>query len=122
MAWDLLTRVYGLPKDRLYVTYFEGDAKQGLEPDSEAQLVAFFFFPFHNSQLVLGKSGEILVCQRATFFPATQRTTSGVGVMIHVLQGIFLTRRRNGRYWSLRSMQVRPTASVEMSVNLLGLQ
>ncbi|RSH95316.1 Alanine--tRNA ligase [Saitozyma podzolica] len=37
MAWDLLTRVYGLPKDRLYVTYFEGDAKQGLEPDSEAQ-------------------------------------------------------------------------------------
>jgi alanyl-tRNA synthetase len=37
MAWDLLTRVYGLPKDRLYVTYFEGDAAQGLEPDFEAQ-------------------------------------------------------------------------------------
>lgn len=37
MAWDLLTRVYGLPKDRLYVTYFEGDASQGLEPDTEAQ-------------------------------------------------------------------------------------
>ncbi|ORY24753.1 tRNA synthetases class II (A)-domain-containing protein [Naematelia encephala] len=39
MAWDLLTRVYGLPKDRLYVTYFEGDDKQGLEPDSEAQQI-----------------------------------------------------------------------------------
>ncbi len=39
MAWDLLTRVYGLPKDRLYVTYFEGDAKQGLEPDTEAQQI-----------------------------------------------------------------------------------
>ena len=37
MAWDLLTRVYGLPPDRLYVTYFEGDAKQGLEPDLEAK-------------------------------------------------------------------------------------
>jgi len=37
MAWDLLTRVYGLPKDRLYVTYFEGDIKQGLEPDTEAR-------------------------------------------------------------------------------------
>ncbi|CEH18366.1 alanyl-trna synthetase [Ceraceosorus bombacis] len=36
-AWDLLTRVYGLPADRLYVTYFEGDAKQGLEPDNEAR-------------------------------------------------------------------------------------
>lgn len=37
LSWDLLTRVYGLPKDRLYVTYFEGDAKQGLEPDLEAK-------------------------------------------------------------------------------------
>ncbi|CAB4254860.1 similar to Saccharomyces cerevisiae YOR335C ALA1 Cytoplasmic and mitochondrial alanyl-tRNA synthetase, required for protein synthesis [Maudiozyma barnettii] len=35
-SWTLLTEVYGIPKDRLYVTYFEGDAKQGLEPDIEA--------------------------------------------------------------------------------------
>lgn len=35
-AWKLLTEVYGIPADRLYVTYFEGDAKQGLEPDTEA--------------------------------------------------------------------------------------
>ena len=26
-AWDLLTRVYKLPKDRLYVTYFGGSDK-----------------------------------------------------------------------------------------------
>ncbi|KDN40606.1 hypothetical protein K437DRAFT_258595 [Tilletiaria anomala UBC 951] len=37
MAWQLLTEVYGLPKDRLYVTYFEGDAKLGVEPDLEAR-------------------------------------------------------------------------------------
>ncbi|KAG8966582.1 Alanine--tRNA ligase [Tulasnella sp. 419] len=36
-AWELLTEVYKLPKDRLYVTYFEGDPKQGLEPDLEAK-------------------------------------------------------------------------------------
>lgn len=36
-SWELLTSVYGLEKDRLYVTYFEGDAKQGLEPDLEAK-------------------------------------------------------------------------------------
>lgn len=36
-SWKLLTEVYGLPKDRLYVTYFEGDAKSGLEPDLEAR-------------------------------------------------------------------------------------
>ena len=36
-SWDLLTRVYKLPKDRLYVTYFEGDQKNSLEPDLEAK-------------------------------------------------------------------------------------
>ncbi len=35
-AWDLLTNVYGLPKDRLYASVFEGDAKNGLERDNEA--------------------------------------------------------------------------------------
>lgn len=32
-----MTEVYGLPKDQLYVTYFEGDPKAGLEPDLEAK-------------------------------------------------------------------------------------
>ncbi|CDK27200.1 unnamed protein product [Kuraishia capsulata CBS 1993] len=36
-SWELLTVVYGIPADRLYVTYFEGDAKNGLEPDLEAK-------------------------------------------------------------------------------------
>lgn len=35
-AWELLTEVYKLPKDRLYVSVFEGDKGDGLEPDSEA--------------------------------------------------------------------------------------
>lgn len=37
MSWELLTKVYGIKEDRLYVTYFEGDAKNGLEPDLEAK-------------------------------------------------------------------------------------
>ena len=32
-----MTKVYGLPEDRLYVTYFEGDPASGLEPDLEAK-------------------------------------------------------------------------------------
>lgn len=36
-SWDLLTKVYGLPPDRMYVTYFEGDKAGGLEPDLEAK-------------------------------------------------------------------------------------
>jgi alanyl-tRNA synthetase len=35
-AWELLTDVWGMPKDRLYVTVFEGDASDGLEADTEA--------------------------------------------------------------------------------------
>lgn len=36
-AWELLTKVYKLSGDRLYVTYFGGDAKSGLEPDLECK-------------------------------------------------------------------------------------
>ncbi|THV06778.1 hypothetical protein K435DRAFT_743360 [Dendrothele bispora CBS 962.96] len=36
-SWELLTEVYKLPKDRLYVTYFEGDPKNNLQPDLEAK-------------------------------------------------------------------------------------
>jgi alanyl-tRNA synthetase len=35
-SWELLTEVYKLPKDRLYVTVFEGNAEEGLAFDQEA--------------------------------------------------------------------------------------
>ena len=35
-SWQLLTEVYKIPKDRLYATVFEGDAKEGLPPSSIA--------------------------------------------------------------------------------------
>ncbi|MDF2519110.1 MAG: alanine--tRNA ligase [Sphingobacterium sp.] len=35
-AWELLTEVYKLDKDRLYVTIFEGDSSEGLDRDMEA--------------------------------------------------------------------------------------
>jgi len=35
-SWELLTKELGLEKDRLYVTIFEGDAKEGLAKDGEA--------------------------------------------------------------------------------------
>ncbi|KAI0313011.1 tRNA synthetases class II (A)-domain-containing protein [Amylostereum chailletii] len=36
-SWELLTGVFKLPKDRLYVTYFEGDPANGLEADMEVR-------------------------------------------------------------------------------------
>ncbi|WP_299177564.1 alanine--tRNA ligase [uncultured Chryseobacterium sp.] len=35
-AWELLTEVYGIPKENLYVTIFEGDASENLERDQDA--------------------------------------------------------------------------------------
>src|SRR4029078_3437281 len=35
-SWELLTEIYKIPKDRLYVTIFEGDEKEGLPKDTEA--------------------------------------------------------------------------------------
>lgn len=37
MAWELLTQVYGIPKDRLWISYFGGDPKVGLDPDLESR-------------------------------------------------------------------------------------
>lgn len=35
-AWELLTEEFKIPKDKLYVTYFGGDAEDKLSPDEEA--------------------------------------------------------------------------------------
>ena len=36
-AWELLTKVWGLEKERIWATVFGGDEKDGLEPDEEAE-------------------------------------------------------------------------------------
>src|SRR6478609_2113299 len=35
-SWELLTRVYKIPKDRLYVSIFKGDEKEKLPKDDES--------------------------------------------------------------------------------------
>jgi alanyl-tRNA synthetase len=35
-SWELLTEVYGIPKDKLYVTVFKGDESENLPKDQEA--------------------------------------------------------------------------------------
>ncbi|MCH8258725.1 MAG: alanine--tRNA ligase [Planctomycetes bacterium] len=44
-AWDLLTEVWGLDKDRLHVTVFEGNEAEGTEPDTEAEEIWKRFVP-----------------------------------------------------------------------------
>jgi alanyl-tRNA synthetase len=44
-AWELLTEVYKIEKDRLYVTVFEGDKKENLAFDEEAKKHWLAFVP-----------------------------------------------------------------------------
>ncbi|MEX0741549.1 MAG: alanine--tRNA ligase, partial [Phycisphaeraceae bacterium] len=44
-AWQLLTEVWGLDHTRLYATYFEGNASEGLEPDHEARDLWLKYLP-----------------------------------------------------------------------------
>jgi alanyl-tRNA synthetase len=46
-AWEYLTEVLKLDKDRLYVTVFEGYAPEGLERDDEAAAIWAQFLPEH---------------------------------------------------------------------------
>ena len=44
-GWELLTKVYGLPADRLYATYFGGNPNMNLQPDFEARDLWLQFLP-----------------------------------------------------------------------------
>ena len=44
-SWELLTKVYKIPGDRLYATYFEGNAKLGLPADEETRNLWLQFLP-----------------------------------------------------------------------------
>lgn len=39
MALELLTQEFGIPIERLYVTYFGGNEEAGLEPDLECKQI-----------------------------------------------------------------------------------
>ena len=44
-SFDLLTRVFGIPADRLYATYFEGLPSAGLAPDEETRALWLKYLP-----------------------------------------------------------------------------
>jgi alanyl-tRNA synthetase len=55
-SWELLTEVYKLPKDRLYVTIFEGDVKENLPKDQEAFDFWIQFLP--KERILLGNKKD----------------------------------------------------------------
>jgi alanyl-tRNA synthetase len=55
-SWELLTEVYQIPKDQLYVSVFEGDEKEGLPRDQEAYDIWKQFVP--EERIVLGNKKD----------------------------------------------------------------
>jgi len=55
-SWELLTEVYGIPKERLYASVFEGDQAEGIPASSIALEVWRGILP--DSQIVFGKKKD----------------------------------------------------------------
>ncbi len=55
-SWELLTEVYKIPKDQLYVSIFEGDEKEGLPRDEEAFELWKQFVP--EDRIILGNKKD----------------------------------------------------------------
>src|ERR1700755_3337855 len=55
-SWELLTEVYKIDKDKLYVTIFEGDEKEGLPKDDEAFIEWKKWVP--EERILLGKKKD----------------------------------------------------------------
>ncbi len=55
-AWELLVDVYGLPKDRLYATIFEGSDSDGVPRDNEAYELWRKFLP--EDHIILGNKKD----------------------------------------------------------------
>lgn len=55
-SWELLTEVYQIPKDQLYVSIFEGDEQEGLPRDTEAFELWKQFVP--EDRIILGNKKD----------------------------------------------------------------
>ncbi len=74
-AWELLTEVYKLPKERIYATIFEGSAEDGVERDDEAYNMWLQYLPAdhiidgnkHDNFWEMGETGPCGPCSEIHF-------------------------------------------------------
>jgi alanyl-tRNA synthetase len=74
-SWELLTEVYKLDKDRLYVTIFEGDVKENIPRDEEA---------FNEWKKVIGEDRILLGNKKDNFWEMGDTGPCGPCTEIHV--------------------------------------
>ena len=125
-AWELLTEVYKLPKDRLYATVFEGYEPDGLGPDDEAREYWRKYLPDdriipgnkHDNFWEMGDTGPCGPCseihidlrdeaERAVV-PGEKMVNQGHHLVIEIWNLVFMqyNRKANGSLESLPAKHV----------------
>ncbi|MBR1538102.1 MAG: alanine--tRNA ligase [Bacteroidales bacterium] len=131
-AWELLTEVYKLPKDRLYATVFEGYAPDGLDADTEARDYWLQYLPAdrvlpgnkHDNFWEMGDTGPCGPCseihidlrddaERAAV-PGAQMVNKGHHLVIEIWNLVFMqyNRKANG------SLEALPERHVDTGMGL----
>ena len=131
-AWELLTEVYKLPKDRLYATVFEGYAPDGLSADTEARDYWLQYLPAdrvlegnkHDNFWEMGDTGPCGPCseihidlrddaERAAV-PGAQMVNQGHHLVIEIWNLVFMQfdRKANG------SLEPLPARHVDTGMGL----
>jgi alanyl-tRNA synthetase len=90
-AWELLTTVYKIPVDQLYVTVFEGDAKDGVAQDTES---------FNIWKKYIAEDRIILASKKDNFWEMGDTGPCGPCTEIHVdLRSPEERAQGDGRNW-----------------------
>ena len=90
-AWELLTTVYKIPIDQLYVTVFEGDAKDGVAQDTES---------FNIWKKYIAEDRIILASKKDNFWEMGDTGPCGPCTEIHVdLRSPDERAQGDGRNW-----------------------
>ncbi len=131
-AWELLTEVYKLPKERLYATVFEGYAPDGLDEDKEAREFWLNYLPAdhiipgdkHDNFWEMGDTGPCGPCseihidlrseEEIAEVPGAEMVNKGHHLVIEIWNLVFMqfNRKANG------SLELLPAKHVDTGMGL----
>lgn len=138
-SWELLTEVYKIPKDKLYVTVFEGDEKEGLPASSIAlekwkTLVAEDHIVYGNKKDNFWEMGDVGPCGPCSEIHVDLRSEAEIAALpgrdlvnkdhpqvIEIWNNVFIqyNRKKDGSLEELPSKHVDTGMGLERLVRVL---